>query len=82
MHMIGAHEKMRSAMTSRTSSTAISLVAFFGFSSVLCAQQAKTPTLQEILQRLEASAAQRLRSSRIVGNCETSTSELTSTDGT
>ena len=54
MHMIGAHEKMRSAMTSRTSSTAISLVVFFGLSSVLCAQQAKTPTLQEILQRLEA----------------------------
>jgi hypothetical protein len=41
-------------MTSRTSSTAISLLAMLGFSSVLCAQQAKTPTLEEILQRLEA----------------------------
>jgi len=41
-------------MTSRTSSTAISLVALFGFSSALCAQRAKTPTLEEILQRLEA----------------------------
>jgi hypothetical protein len=40
-------------MTSRTSSTAISLVAFLGFSSALCAQRAKTPTLEEILQRLE-----------------------------
>jgi hypothetical protein len=33
---------------------AISLVAFLGFSSALCAQRAKAPTLQEILQRLEA----------------------------
>lgn len=41
-------------MTSRTSSTAISLVVFLGFSSALCAQRAKTPTLVEILQRLEA----------------------------
>jgi hypothetical protein len=41
-------------MTSRTSSTAISLVAFLGFSSALCAQRAKTPALEEILQRLEA----------------------------
>jgi hypothetical protein len=40
-------------MTSRTS-TAISLVAFLGFSFALCAQRAKTPTLEEILQRLEA----------------------------
>jgi hypothetical protein len=41
-------------MTSRTSSTAISLVAFLAFSSALCAQRSKTPTLEEILQRLEA----------------------------
>jgi hypothetical protein len=41
-------------MTSRTSFTAISLVAFLGFSSALCAQRAKTPTLGEILQRLDA----------------------------
>ena len=41
-------------MTSRTLSAAISLVAFLGFSSALCAQAAKTPTLGEILQRLEA----------------------------
>jgi hypothetical protein len=41
-------------MTSRTSSAVISLVAFLGFSSALCAQRAKTPTLEEILQRLEA----------------------------
>jgi hypothetical protein len=41
-------------MTSRTSFTAVSLVAFLGFSSALCAQRAKTPTLGEILQRLNA----------------------------
>jgi len=41
-------------MTSRMLSTAISLVAFLGFSSALCAQRAKMPTLEEILQRLEA----------------------------
>jgi hypothetical protein len=41
-------------MISRTSFTVISLVASFGFSSALCAQQAKMPTLNEILQRLEA----------------------------
>ena len=45
---------MRFAMTFRTSSTAISLVAFLGFSSALCAQRAKTSTLEEILHRLEA----------------------------
>jgi len=54
LHMIGAHHKMRFAMTSRTSSKAISLVAFIGLSSTLCAQRAKTPTLDEILKRLEA----------------------------
>jgi hypothetical protein len=41
-------------MTSRTSSTVISLVAFFGFSSALCAQRVKAPSLEEILERLEA----------------------------
>ena len=41
-------------MTSRTSFAAISLVAVLGFSSALCAQRAKTPALEEILQRLEA----------------------------
>ena len=41
-------------MISRTSFTAISLVAFLGSSSALWAQQAKMPTLNEILQRLEA----------------------------
>ena len=40
-------------MNSRKSA-AISFVAFLGFSSALCAQQAPTPTLDEILQRLEA----------------------------
>jgi len=41
-------------MTSRTSSMAISLVAFLGLSSALRAQRVKTPTMEEILQRLEA----------------------------
>lgn len=41
-------------MISRASSKAISLVALIGLSSALCAQQAKTPTLEEILQRLDA----------------------------
>ena len=41
-------------MTSRTPSTALSLIALLGLSSVLCAQPAKTPTLGEILDRLEA----------------------------
>ena len=45
-------------MTSRTLPAAISLVAFFGFSSALCSQRAKAPTLQEILQRLEANLNQ------------------------
>ncbi|HEV2710673.1 MAG TPA: hypothetical protein VGU67_10700 [Edaphobacter sp.] len=40
-------------MTSRTLSTAISLVAFFGFSSAQGGQRAKTPTLEEIQQQLE-----------------------------
>jgi len=50
--MIGTR-KVRVAMTSGKSSAAW-LVAFLGFSSGLCAQQATTPTLEEILQRLEA----------------------------
>lgn len=41
-------------MTSRTSFTAISLIAFLGFSFALGAQRAKMPTLEEILERLEA----------------------------
>ncbi|MDW5264882.1 MULTISPECIES: hypothetical protein [Acidobacteriaceae] len=41
-------------MTSKALSTAISLVALIGLSSALCAQQPKAPTLEEILQRLEA----------------------------
>lgn len=40
-------------MTFRTFSAAISLVACLGFSCVLHAQEAKKPTLAEILQRLE-----------------------------
>ena len=51
---MGAHPKVRFAMTSKSSFTVISLVAFFGFSSALCAQRAKAPTLEEILERLEA----------------------------
>ncbi|MGA3133504.1 MAG: hypothetical protein ABSD59_22145 [Terracidiphilus sp.] len=41
-------------MTSRTSSAAISFVALLAFSSALSAQRPKTPTLGEILDRLEA----------------------------
>src|ERR1700691_1075903 len=41
-------------MTCRKSSTAIALIALLLFSSALYAQQAKTPTLEEILQRLDA----------------------------
>ena len=41
-------------MTVRTSSTALSLVAFLWVSSALCAQKSKMPTMEEILQRLEA----------------------------
>ena len=42
-------------MISRVSCRAVSLVALFGVSSALCAQRAKVPTLEEILERLEAS---------------------------
>jgi hypothetical protein len=41
-------------MTCRKSSTAIAQIALLLFSSALYAQQAKTPTLEEILQRLDA----------------------------
>jgi len=41
-------------MTSRTLSTALSVLALIGVSSALGAQRAKTPTLDEILGRLEA----------------------------
>jgi hypothetical protein len=40
-------------MTCRTSPIAISLVAFLGLSPGMCAQKAKGPTLEDILQRLE-----------------------------
>ncbi|MGB8846004.1 MAG: hypothetical protein WCC73_10015, partial [Terracidiphilus sp.] len=40
-------------MASRRFSTAISLAVLLGFSSALCAQRATTPTLEEILDRLE-----------------------------
>jgi hypothetical protein len=50
----GCAVNVRFAMTFRVSSRAISLVVFLGLSSALCAQRAKTPTLDEILQRLEA----------------------------
>jgi hypothetical protein len=41
-------------MTSRKSSPAISLIALLGLWPALCAQQKKTPTIDEILERLEA----------------------------
>jgi hypothetical protein len=44
---------LRFAIASRTSFTVISLVAFLGFSSALCAQLREMPTLNEILERLE-----------------------------
>jgi len=40
-------------MPSRKPSTVVLLVALLAFSSALSAQQAKTPTLEELLQRLE-----------------------------
>jgi hypothetical protein len=42
------------AMTSRTSSTVISVIGFLGLSSALFAQRAKPPSLEEILRKLEA----------------------------
>jgi hypothetical protein len=41
-------------MTARAASAAIPIVAILGFSSGPCSQPAKTPTLGEILRRLEA----------------------------
>ena len=41
-------------MTCRKSATAVVLVASLGLSRTLCAQQAKTPSLHEILARLQA----------------------------
>jgi hypothetical protein len=41
-------------MTSGASTSVVSLIAFIGLSSGLCAQPAKMPTLHEILERLEA----------------------------
>lgn len=52
--MMGVQQNVRFVMTFRASSTAISLVALIGLSSPLCAQQAKTPTLEEILQHLDS----------------------------
>jgi len=52
--MIGAHQKVQFVMTSRTFATAILLVVLLGFSPALCAQRAKMPTLEEILEQLEA----------------------------
>ncbi|GGG64416.1 hypothetical protein GCM10011585_02510 [Edaphobacter dinghuensis] len=52
--MMVARQNVRFDMTFRTSAAAISLVALLGFSSALSAQQAKTPSLEEILERLDA----------------------------
>src|SRR5580658_7849803 len=41
-------------MVSRSTSAAVLLVAWLAFSFALCAQQPKTPTLDEILTRLDA----------------------------
>ncbi len=48
-----ARRKVRGAMNFRLSA-AISFVLLVGVSSAMCAQQAKTPALDEILERLEA----------------------------
>lgn len=52
--MMVARQNVRFDMTFRASAAAISLVALLGFSSALSAQQAKTPSLEEILERLDA----------------------------
>jgi hypothetical protein len=52
--MKGQREKVSFAKTSGTWSRALLLVALLGVSSALGAQQAKPPTLNEILERLEA----------------------------
>ena len=51
--MMVARRKVRGAMNFRLSA-AISFVLLVGVSSAMCAQQAKTPALDEILERLEA----------------------------
>jgi hypothetical protein len=53
--LLGRYEVIGERKTSRRSSTAISLVAFLWFPSALSAQRARVPTLEEILQRIEAS---------------------------
>lgn len=52
--MTGALQKARFPTASRTPSALLSAVVFLLFSSALCAQEATTPTLGEILDRLEA----------------------------
>jgi len=52
--MMGVQQSVRFAMISKAFSRAFSLVALIGLSPVLSAQQARTPTLEEILQRLDA----------------------------
>jgi hypothetical protein len=52
--MMDARQNVRSAMTFRASARAISFVALIGLSSALYAQQTKTPTLEEILERLDS----------------------------
>src|SRR5580704_15115858 len=52
--MMRTNQNLRYAMTTRTTFAVISLVALFGFSSVLHGQPAKTPALDEILDRMEA----------------------------
>ncbi len=51
--MKGMQQRVRFALVSGTSCAAISLVALLGVSSVLGGQEAKTPSLEEILSRLE-----------------------------
>jgi hypothetical protein len=51
--MIGMQPGVRLALISRTSSAALSLLVLLGISTALGAQGAKTPTLEEILSRLE-----------------------------
>lgn len=59
LHTIGTQRKLRFAMSDRRLSAAISIVVLlglgtFGFPCALQSQQAKAPTLDEILHRLEA----------------------------
>ena len=52
--MMGAHQRTRFPMGFRTSSPAFSILALLLFSSTLTAQKSATPTLGEVLDRLEA----------------------------